>query len=104
MPEEGRNFLRGKIHECRDLDPSDSYPSSSSGGTDLAGSQTSMDGNSDDEMDLDEIDDETDNEDVDSNYSTEYRCTDAVQPLVLRGGRAWLRARLWMRLRSGVTW
>ena len=83
MPEEGRNFLRGKIHEYRDLDPNEFYPSSSSSVTDPAGWQTSMDRNSDGEMVLDDIDEEIDDEDMDSNYSTEYRCADAVQPPVV---------------------
>jgi hypothetical protein len=84
MPEEGRNFLRGKIHEYGELNPDDFYASSSRGGTDAAGSLTSMDRNSDDEMDLDEADDG----DVDSNYSTECRAADAVQPPVEGDGEA----------------
>jgi len=81
MPEEGRNFLRGKIHEYGELNPDDFYPSSSSGETNPPGSQTSMDRNSDDGMDLDE----TDDGDVDSNYSTKYKFADTVQPHVGEG-------------------
>lgn len=69
MPEAGRKFLRGKIREYAQLNADGFYPSSGSRGTDLVGSQTSMDRNSDNEMDLDEMDDESD-DDVDPNYST----------------------------------
>lgn len=41
-----------------------------------------MDRNSDDGMDLNE----TDDEDVDSNYSTKYKFADAVQPHVVDEG------------------
>ena len=79
MPQDGRGFLRGKIHEYAQLNPNDFYPSSSSG-ADPAGSQTSMNRNSDDEMDLDE----TDDEDMDPNYATQYPAVDGIRPQVVR--------------------
>jgi hypothetical protein len=79
MPQDGRDFLRGKIHEYALLNPNDFYPSSSSSGADPAGSQTSMNRNSDDEMDLDE----TDDEDMDPNYATQHPAVDGIRPQVV---------------------
>jgi hypothetical protein len=79
MPQDGRDFLRGKIHEYAQLNPNHFYPSSNSSGTDPAGSQTSMNRNSDDEMDLDE----TDDEDMDPNYTKQYPAVDGIQPQVV---------------------
>lgn len=79
MPQDGRDFLRGKIHKYAQLNPNYFYPSSNSSRTDTAMAQTSMNRNSDDEMDLDE----TDDEDVDPNYTTQYPALDGIQPQVV---------------------
>jgi hypothetical protein len=107
MPQDGRGFLRGKIHEYAQIDSNHFYPSSNNSGTDPAGSQTSMNRNSDDEMDLDE----TDDEDMDPNYTTQYPAVDGIQPQVVGEGgsvgednAAIVGGALWMLLRSGVPW
>jgi len=85
MPEEGRGFLRGKIQEYAALDPEDIYLPSTEAGSDWAGSQTSVDRILDEEMTQLSLDDE----DVDSNYSTEYRTADAIQPPAEDLGEMW---------------
>jgi hypothetical protein len=78
MPEEGSDFLRGKIFEYAALDPESFY--SSEGGSDVPGSANSATsiGRNLDNVDLDSLDDE----DIVSDYTTKYMAADAVQPPV----------------------
>lgn len=81
MPQEGRDYLRRKIHEYAQLDPETFYVSSTDVGMEVPGPQDSVTRNVD-AVDLVSVNDE----DIESSYSTGFTAVDAVQPPVEDGG------------------